>query len=79
MPTTVTMSSKNQVVIPREAREMMHLSPGGQLLVLCDANRIVMIPKPADFVAKTAGLHKEIWEGVDTENYIREERESWNP
>ena len=77
MTTTVTMSSKNQIVIPREARERLHMSPGHQLLVLVKEDRIVLIPRPADFVSRTAGLHKEIWEGVDSDEYLEQERGSW--
>lgn len=33
MPSTVKMSSKNQIVVPREAREALGLRPGDRLLV----------------------------------------------
>ena len=79
MPTTVTVSSKNQIVIPREAREMLHIGPGEKLLVLCKEDRILLIPKPADYVKRMAGLHKEVWEGVEAEEYLAAERESWKP
>jgi len=77
MPSTVTMSRKNQIVIPREAREKLHIEPGQELLVLCKDDRIVLIPRPQDFVAKMSGLHKEIWEGINTDSYIAEERKTW--
>ena len=77
MPLTVTLSRKHQIVIPREARERLSLKPGQALLVLCKEDRIVLIPKPRDFVEKLAGLHREIWEGVDAEEYLTRERESW--
>lgn len=79
MPATVTVSSKNQIVIPREAREKLHIGPGEKLLVLCKEDRILLIPKPADYVARMAGLHKEVWEGVVTEDYLANEREGWKP
>jgi AbrB family looped-hinge helix DNA binding protein len=79
MPTSVTVSSKNQIVIPRKAREMLHIQPGGKLLVLCKEDRIVLIPRPHDFVKKMAGLHKDLWESESVENYLAEERESWKP
>ena len=79
MPSTVTMSSKNQIVIPREAREKLHIGPGEKLLVLSKEDRIILLPRPRDFVARMAGLHKEVWEGVDIEGYLAEERENWRP
>ena len=75
MTTTVTLSSKYQIVIPREAREAMSLSAGDELLVLCKSDRVVIIPKPKNFAKRLAGLHKDVWQGADA--YLRDERESW--
>lgn len=77
MSHAVTMSSKNQIVIPSEAREKLHLSSGAQLLVLCREDRIVLIPKPSDFVDRLHGLHKDIWSNTDPLAYLEAERESW--
>jgi len=41
---TVTVSSKFQVVIPREVRESMGLRPGTRVQVLQYENRIELIP-----------------------------------
>ena len=41
----VTISSKFQVVIPKDIREQMHLCPGQKLQVIRYENRIVMIPE----------------------------------
>lgn len=30
-----------------------------------------------DHTAHLAGLHREVWDAVDTDAYIREEREAW--
>jgi len=40
----VTVSSKFQVVIPREVRESMNLQPGTRVQVLQYENRIELIP-----------------------------------
>lgn len=32
-----------------------------------------------DYTAHLAGLHNEIWEGVDTNTYLHQEREAWDP
>lgn len=78
MQTAVTMSRKNQIVVPREAREKLHLQPGQQLLVLSKDDRIVLIPRPANFTDKMSGLHKEVWQGIDAEDYLASERDRWN-
>ncbi len=78
MTTTVTLSSKNQIVVPREAREKLDIGPGGQLLVLVKEDRVVLIPKPANYVERLAGLHKSVWaskKGAD--HYLKDERDAW--
>jgi AbrB family looped-hinge helix DNA binding protein len=75
MTNTVTLSSKYQIVIPRAAREALSLSAGDELLVLCKADRVVIIPKPKKFAKRTAGLHREVWQGADA--YLKTEREDW--
>ncbi len=77
MSCTVRISSKNQIVIPKEARERMGLRPGQELLVLCKEDRVVLIPKPRDFVAETRGLYKETWQGIGAEAYLEKERQDW--
>jgi AbrB family looped-hinge helix DNA binding protein len=41
----VTISSKFQVVIPKDIREQMHLCPGQKMQVISYEDRIVMIPE----------------------------------
>jgi AbrB family looped-hinge helix DNA binding protein len=77
MTTKVTLSSKNQIVVPKEAREKLNIGPGQEMLVLVKENRIVLIPRPQDFVDRMAGLHKDVWTEVDTDSYLEEERDSW--
>jgi AbrB family looped-hinge helix DNA binding protein len=44
LATTVTLSSKYQIVIPQAAREALSLSAGDELLALCKPDRVVIIP-----------------------------------
>jgi AbrB family looped-hinge helix DNA binding protein len=75
MSTTVTLSSKYQIVIPKAAREALALSAGDELLVLCKSDRVVIIPKPKQFAKRTRGLHSEVWQGAQA--YLTSEREDW--
>lgn len=75
--TAVTLSSKNQVVIPKHAREALGLSPGKKLLVHVEGD-IIMAREPDDYVKKLRGLHKEVWKNLDTDEYLEEERKSWD-
>jgi hypothetical protein len=35
---------------------------------------LILMPQPENFTQYMAGLHKEIWEGVDSQKYIDGER-----
>ena len=73
MALTVTLSSRNQVVIPREARDRLGVGPGARLLVLVKQDRIVFMPEPANFVKRSSGRCKGMWD----ERYIERERRNW--
>jgi AbrB family looped-hinge helix DNA binding protein len=57
----VTVSSKFQVVIPREVRESMELQPGTRMQVLQYGNRIELIP------LKDPKTLRGFLTGIDTE------------
>ena len=44
--TTVTVSSKGQVVIPKKIREMLGLTPGHKLKVFQENKKIILIAEP---------------------------------
>ncbi len=56
----VTVSSKFQVVIPREVRESMDIQPGTRVQVLLYENRIELIP------LKQPKLLRGFIRGIDT-------------
>jgi AbrB family looped-hinge helix DNA binding protein len=64
----VTVSSKFQVVIPREVRESMDLQPGTRVQVLQYENRIELIP-----IREIKALRGFI-PGIDTEVRREEDR-----
>jgi len=68
------LSAKNQIVIPREAREALQLKPGDKLLVVVRGNRVIVLQKPRSFARAIRGLAK----GVYPKDYLTKERESWD-
>jgi AbrB family looped-hinge helix DNA binding protein len=64
----VTVSSKYQVVIPREVREAMDIQPGTRVQVLQYENRIELIP-----IKEPKALRGFI-QGIDTEVCRDEDR-----
>jgi AbrB family looped-hinge helix DNA binding protein len=75
MNSTVKLSSKYQVVIPQAARKALGLEAGDELLVLVKPDRVVMMPTPKKFAERTAGLHRDVWQGAEA--YLKDERDSW--
>ena len=57
---TVTISSKFQLVIPKAVREAMDLKPGQQLRVFASGDRLEMVP-----VKKLRSMHGFL-KGIDT-------------
>ena len=51
-----TLSAKNQIVIPREARAALRLKPGDKVLVLVRGERVVVLKKPKSYHAAIRGL-----------------------
>jgi len=71
---TVKMSSKNQVVIPTEARQKLGLKAGDHLKVLVKGDSICLVKEPESYVEKLYGSGKDIYNN----NYLVAERDSWD-
>ena len=69
----VTLSSKNQIVIPREAREALGAKPGSRLLVVVRNGVVNLLAKPRDYAHAVRGLAKRKY----PKNYLKKERGSW--
>jgi AbrB family looped-hinge helix DNA binding protein len=78
MPKT-TISSKYQVTLPARLVREMGLKPGDQLAVELEGLRLVLHPRPKDWVSYTAGsmpgYYGRTKEEID--EYLREVRGSW--
>jgi AbrB family looped-hinge helix DNA binding protein len=72
--TQTTLSGKNQIVIPREAREALGVKPGDKLLVVVHGDRVIVLEKPKSHHAAIRGLAR----GVYPKDYLGKERESWD-
>ena len=74
---TVKVSSRYQIAIPSAARAELDIEAGDRLLVDVQDGVMILIPKPSNYVGHMAGLYREIWERVDTDKYLTDEREAW--
>lgn len=55
---SVTVGSKGQIVIPKEARQVFHIQPGDTLLLLGDMNRGLAIPCKETFAELAAAVFR---------------------
>jgi AbrB family looped-hinge helix DNA binding protein len=69
----VKLSTKNQIVIPREIRDALGVKAGDKLLVVSRGNTVILLRKPKRHSQAIAGMGKEIYGG----DYLSKERESW--
>ena len=63
---SVKVSSRYQISVPRIARERLHIQSGDRLLVDIQDELLILLPQPENYTAHLAGLHREVWEGVET-------------
>jgi AbrB family looped-hinge helix DNA binding protein len=68
-----TLSSKNQIVIPREAREALGLKPGDKLIVNIHGGKLLILEKPKSYRAALTGIAR----GLYPKDYLKKERNSW--
>lgn len=67
------LSSKNQIVIPKEAREAMKVKGGDELLVVVKGDITIIMSKPKNYTKALYGIAK----GVYPPGYLKRERRSW--
>ncbi len=77
MSIRVKVSSRFQITVPSAIRKQLGIQSGDQLLIEVYAGHAVLIPEPENYARKLRGLHSEVWQGVDTDAYLRGEREAW--
>ena len=72
MAVSVKMSSKNQIVVPKEAREALGLQPGDRLLVSVGRDSLRLEREPRDLAGRLEGLFAEeageeegLWEELE--------------
>lgn len=73
-----TISSKNQITLPVQLLRRLGVGPGDRLAVTLEGGRLVLRPRPKDWVEHYAGSLKGLWgnsvQEIDAE--IREGRDT---
>jgi len=73
----VRVNAKRQITIPSSVRKKLNIQKGDSLLVDVQDGIMVLIPQPKHRADSLAGLHSEIWKGIDTKEYLDGERDAW--
>jgi AbrB family looped-hinge helix DNA binding protein len=69
-----TLSTKNQIVIPREARKALQVKPGDKLLVVVRGERVIVLEKPKSHHAAIRGIGRDVY----SRTHLKKERQSWS-
>ncbi len=69
----IKLSSKNQMVLPKKAREALHVKGGDDLLVVVKGETVIIMPKPKDHVSALYG------KGDYPKDYLKKEHRTWTP
>ncbi len=77
MALRVKMNKNYQIVVPAAVRKELHINAGDHLLMEVRDGHIVLMPEPHDYSQHLRGLHREIWEGIEPQDYVQRERETW--
>ncbi len=67
------LSSKNQIVIPKEARQAMGVKGGDELLIVVKDGLTLVMPKPKRYAKTLRGIAKDTYPS----GYLKRERRSW--
>ncbi|MGH2350673.1 MAG: AbrB/MazE/SpoVT family DNA-binding domain-containing protein [Chloroflexota bacterium] len=74
---TVKVSGKFQIAVPATARRRLGIKEGDRLLVDIRGNHLLLMREPEDYAKTLAGLHAEVWSGIDPLEYVQGERDAW--
>jgi AbrB family looped-hinge helix DNA binding protein len=69
----VKLSTKNQIVIPRQIRDALGIKAGDRLLVVARGDTVILLRKPKKYSKAIAGMGK----GLFGPGYLTGERGSW--
>jgi AbrB family looped-hinge helix DNA binding protein len=72
--TQATLSQKNQIVVPREARQALGAKAGDKLLVVVRGPVVIILQKPSAHQPAIRGLGR----GAYKSGYLHAERQSWD-
>jgi bifunctional DNA-binding transcriptional regulator/antitoxin component of YhaV-PrlF toxin-antitoxin module len=76
MTLEVKVSKKYQIALPSALRKQLWILNGDHPRAEVRDGNLVFTPEKRSCTDQIMGLHKEVWEGIDVDEYIRQERAS---
>jgi len=70
---SIKLSSKNQIVLPKEAREAMRVKGGDEIVVVVKGGITLLLPKPKSYTKALTGKGR----GLYPSDYLTKERHAW--
>ena len=77
---TVTIGTKNQIVIPKEVRKKIKgLKPGHKVMVYpLNENTVAIKVEDKNWTERARGIMKDAWRGIDTTKELEKLRNEWD-
>lgn len=76
MAVRIKVGDDRDIAIPEDVMKRMGLAPGSTLVVEERDGYLALLPEPPNYAERMRGLHREVWEGIDPQEYVRREREA---
>lgn len=74
----VKLSARNQMVLPKAAREALGVAPGSRVVVVVEEQSVRLLPEPENWTEYIYGLGADVWESLGGgEHFLEEERAAW--
>lgn len=70
---SIKLSTKNQIVLPKEARKAMGVKGGDELLVVIKGGITLLLPTPKSYTKALARKGR----GLYPSDYLAKERRAW--
>ncbi|MEA3309850.1 MAG: AbrB/MazE/SpoVT family DNA-binding domain-containing protein [Chloroflexota bacterium] len=76
--TVVKLSKRNQMVLPKAARQALGVEPGRRVLVIVQDQHVRLLPEPENWTEYVYGLGEDMWTALGGgERFLQEERAAW--
>lgn len=78
MNTIVRLSSEHTITLPEELVKKMHFATDDEIIVQIEEDKLILSKKTDNYTDRLRGLHKEVWDNIDSEEFLIKERQSWD-